>query len=183
MAYTVPDQREVPVWLKQGQQPTQAVAELIRKRKVALAAARNEVDDARGQTAEVVELFGLALYKKLGAANASEFRTLFDTLTAVGAELVTHVGERFEGELEELADVVDWVEAVEGIAPGCVAEAFEPEVRLNGKLIHRAKLICTTEDVVTQAPQDADATTLTGIENPVSDPSTANETPDARRQR
>lgn len=146
MAYSIPDQRDVPTWLRHGQQPSQAVADLMRRQQAALAAARREVDDARTQTAVVVEVVGLALHKKLGAANASEFRTLVDALATVGAELVTHVGEPFEGELEELADVVDWVDAAEGVAPGCVAEAFEPEIRLRGRLIHRAKLICVTEE-------------------------------------
>lgn len=146
MAYSIPDQREVPAWLRRGQQPSQAVAELIRRQQAALAALRHDVDDARSQTADVVESVGLALHRKLGTANAAEFRTLLDALTAAGAEFVTHVGEPFEGELEELADVVDWIEPGAGLAPGCVAEAFEPEIRLHGRLIHRAKLICATEE-------------------------------------
>jgi hypothetical protein len=150
MAYTIPDQREVPAWLRRGQQPSQAVAELIRRQQAALVALRHDVDDARAETAAVVESVGLAVHRKLGTVGASEFRTILDALTAAGAAVVTHVGEPFEGELEELADVVDWIEPGDGAAPGCVAEAFEPEIRLHGRLIHRAKLICVTEESVTE---------------------------------
>jgi hypothetical protein len=155
MTYVVPEQRELPEWLKKGQQSTQAVADLLRRQKAALAAVRRETEEARKQTAELTEAFGLALYRKRDAPNASEFRTLFDALQTSGVELITYVGEPFVGDLEELADVVDWIDSAEGIPPGSIAEAFEPEIRLGGRLIHRAKLICVLEQPAADEPQNA----------------------------
>jgi len=170
MAYSIPELREVPAWLRQGYQPNRAVADLLGRHKVALAAAEARAAEARRQAGELVEVFGLALYRKRGAAISSEFRTLFDALQAVGAELITHVGEPFDGYLEELSDVVDWVGSAEGISPGCVAEAFEPEIRLNGRLVHRAKLICVLEEALTDEPANAGASMSAASADQGSDP-------------
>ncbi|MGB7962560.1 MAG: hypothetical protein WCF12_06310 [Propionicimonas sp.] len=147
------------------------MAELLRRQKVALSAAEARAAEALKQAGKIGEVFGLALYRKRGAANSSEFRTLFDALQTVGAELITHVGEPLDGHLEELADVVDWVGSAEGISPGCVAEAFEPEIRLNGRLVHRAKLICVLEDeAVIGEPPSAGASMSAASDDQGSDP-------------
>lgn len=146
MPYKVPELREVPPWLKRDQQPTQAVADLLLRQKEDLAAAKREAEQVRKQAEEMARVFGLALYRKRGAPDTAPFRTLFDALQTLGIELVTHVGELFEGDLEELADVVEWIDPTEGIAPGSVGEAFEPEIRFRGRLIHRAKLVCALDE-------------------------------------
>lgn len=148
MAGMIPELREVPSWLERGQQPAQAVAGLLRRHRTVLAEANAETARARQQAGRVVEAVGLALYKKRGTPSWPELRVLFEAFRDVGAEFVTHVGEPFEGDLEELADVLEWLDSAEGIAPGCVAEAFEPEIRLNGMVVHRAKLICVLEEPV-----------------------------------
>lgn len=151
MPYAIPDQRELPNWLKPSS-PTQAMAELMRRHRAALAHSRAETQAALDQSARLAVAIGLALYRKRSAANSSEFRTMEDALAAAGGLLITHAGEPFAGDLEELADVVEWVEAKPGISPGCIADAFEPEIRLNGRLVHRAKLVCVLEDA---APDSA----------------------------
>jgi len=161
-------ERELPDWLKKGQQPIQAVAKLLIRHRDALAAARKETEAARRRAEELAEVLGLALYRKHAAHNASEFRVLFDALRVAGIESITHVGEPFAGELEESADVMDWVDAADGIGAGCVAEAFEPEIRIDGRLAHRAKLICVKEAPPNDGPPDPRTVTHPG---PIDDPS------------
>lgn len=166
MTHTIPAVRELPAWMRQDQEPTQAVAELLRNHRAALAAAATQTAGAHRETEKLVVEFGLALARKLGPASHSEIRTLVDVLRRAGVDLITHVGEPFDEALEETADVVEWIESAPGVAPGCVAEAFEPEIRLHGKLVHRAKLTCVLEDDPTDAPVDA----VVAQSAPVSDP-------------
>ena len=146
MPYKVPELREVPPWLRRDHQATRAVADLLLRQKEALAVAKRETEQARKQAEDMAKVFGLALYRKRSAPNTAPFRTLFDALQTLDIELVAHVGELFEGDLEELADVVEWIDPTEEIAPGSVGEAFEPEIRLRGRLIHRAKLVCALDE-------------------------------------
>ena len=130
--------KPLPDWVK-GTLPTQGMADLLRASRHAAVEADERLAAADRRALTLAETFALALWKK--RADAKELRILFDALTSAGVEYVDHLGEEIDAELEEMADIIDWVDAAEGIEPGCVAEAFEPEVRLNGVLAHRAKLI------------------------------------------
>ena len=117
--------RELPHWLRKGQRPPQAVADLLRRHASELAAAREEASATSAEAAALISRFGLALYKKRQSPNAADFRVLIDAFESAGGELVTYIGAPFEGDLEELADVIEWLPGSEGIGPGCVADAFE----------------------------------------------------------
>ena len=142
MGYEVPASRPLPPWVK-GQLPTQAMADLLRAQRQELASAEERLAGAEKASLKLAEAFALALWKKRG--DAKDLRILFEALASAGVELLDHIGEEIADELVEMADIIDWVDAAEGITPGCVAEAFEPEVRLNGRLAHRAKLIGVLE--------------------------------------
>ncbi len=140
MPYTIAEPRPVPTWVK-GQLPTQAMADLLRRHRQQLAEAQAQTAAAQRQACDLAEAVGLALWKKRATTDPAQWRTLFDALSANGVELIDHVGQPVAGDLEEMADIIDWVEEAEGVAPGAVVEAFEPEIRLNGRLAHRARLI------------------------------------------
>ena len=177
MSYTIPAARPVPSWVK-GQLPTQAMADLLRRQKAEQSEADDQLARARRDSLQLAEAVGLALWKK--RAN-TDLRLLWDALADAGVTFVDHVGEPLAGELEEWADVIDWVDAADGIEPGCVAEAFEPEIRLRGALAHRAKLVGVLDQVSpadTKRPQGDDphtpavagssTTTVTGVLDQVS---------------
>lgn len=117
-----------------------------------------------------MESVGLALYKKRGTSSWPQFRVLFEAFRDLGAEMITHVGEPLEGDLEELADVVEWIDAADGVAPGCVAEAFEPEIRLDGEIVHRAKLVCVLPDPAAMEPSRAEPFSTQGSGGSTSQP-------------
>ena len=131
--------REIPEWVK-GQLPTQAMADLMRRHRQELNRSGEELAAARRRAGDLAEVFGLAMWKKRGG-DPKQFRILWDALESAGVVFVDHVGEPVAGDLEEMADIVDWVDQAEGIEPGCVSEAFEPEILLDGVMVHRAKLI------------------------------------------
>ncbi len=145
MSYTIAEPRPIPSWVK-GQLPTQAMADLLRRQKLQLAAAQSQTAAAQREACDLAEAVGLALWKKRASADPAQFRTLHDALAASGVELIDHVGQPVAGELEEMADIIDWVDAGQGVAPGMVAEAFEPEIRFNGRLAHRARLVGVLDD-------------------------------------
>ena len=144
MNYEIPDDRDLPPWVK-GQLPTQAMADLLRRHRSELHAANQRTTEARTQTNALGVGVALALWKKRGVDNEADYRTVWDALDIAGVQRIDHVGEIIAGELEEMADIVDWVDACDGIEPGCVAQAFEPEIRVHGVFAHRAKLIGVLE--------------------------------------
>ncbi|MCL1897359.1 MAG: hypothetical protein FWG16_00840 [Micrococcales bacterium] len=144
MNYVIPEPQPVPDWIT-GKLPAQAMADLLRRHKAELAQADQQLAQAQKRMDKMAARLGLAVWKKRGAANAQEFRLFWDVLEESGIELVDHVGRPVAGELEEMADIIDWVESADGIEPGCVAEAFEPEILVDGRLAHRAKLVGVLE--------------------------------------
>jgi hypothetical protein len=123
--------------------PPQAVAELLRRHRAALEAAAAETARAQGRAESLAAAVGLALATKQAAMDPQEFRVLGDLLVDQGIEVITHVGEPLTAELEESADILSWEEDGSPLGPGdWVSEAFEPEIRFEGRLARRAKLIC-----------------------------------------
>ena len=144
MLYAIPQPRELPAWV-QGQSPAHAMADQLRRHRQELAAAQDKAATAERRTRDLAEAVGLALWRKRQAPDSNQFRMLWQALAGAGVEFIDHVGEPVAGEVEQWAEILDWVDAADGIAPGCVAEAIEPEIRLNGVVAHRAKLLAVSE--------------------------------------
>jgi hypothetical protein len=123
--------------------PPQAVAELLRRHQAELAAARADAAAGWDRADSLAAAVGLTLARKRAALSPADFRVLGDLLQAEGIEVLTHVGEPLTAELDESADVVEWGDPASAPGPGdWVAEAYEPEIRFEGRLARRAKLCC-----------------------------------------
>lgn len=145
MANPVPQPRPLPPQLTTIS-PTQAVAGLMRRHASELAAERENTAAVAKQGGELAELVGLVCFRKRATPQAAEFRRLEEALVTHGVEMITHLGEPLTDKLAEMVDVIDWIPGADGIDPGCVAEAFEPEIRWHGRLVHRARVVCRLED-------------------------------------
>jgi hypothetical protein len=166
-----PEPRPVPSWVKADADPAQEVAALLRRHRAELAAAHAETDAARSRTDALALAVAEVLAKKQRSLPKAEFRAFRDLLEAQRFELLTHAGKPLTPELEEALDIIEWQEAEAPAAlPGAdpaagpvgpgdwVAEAFEPEIRFEGRLLRRAKVVCLRVEKPPQAddasPQD-----------------------------
>jgi hypothetical protein len=139
----LPQPRPLPSWLRRAVDPPQAVAELLRRHQGELAAARADAAAGWDRADSLAAAVGLTLARKRAALGPADFRVLGDLLQAERIEVLTHVGEPLTPELDESADVVEWGDPASAPGPGdWVAEAYEPEIRFEGRLVRRAKLCC-----------------------------------------
>ncbi|MDR1440922.1 MAG: hypothetical protein LBJ02_00765 [Bifidobacteriaceae bacterium] len=139
----IPVPRALPSWLRKTGGPEQAVADLLRRHRTELASAQAQVANANQRTDALAAATALTVFKKRAALSPEEYRPLADLLTGQGIEVITYVAEPVDEVLEESADIVEWVPHDGGPDLGeHVSEAFEPEIRLDGRPVHRAKLCC-----------------------------------------
>jgi hypothetical protein len=118
------------------------MADLLRRHRAELAEARTATVAAQARADALAAALALTVAKRIAAMPAADARLWTDLLTGQRIEIVSHVGETLTPELEAAVDIVTWVDDA-GPAPGeHVTEAFEPEVRVEGRTVHRAKLCC-----------------------------------------
>ncbi|MDR1426657.1 MAG: hypothetical protein LBJ08_02720 [Bifidobacteriaceae bacterium] len=147
-AAKLPQPRPVPSWVRPGVAPDQAMADLLRRHRDEQAAAAAATEAAWARADALAAHVGMTLTRKQAAMSAAEFRVLGDLLEAEHIEVLNHVGEPLTPELEEFADIVEWVDddgppdSIDPALEEWVAEAFEPEIRFEGRLVHRAVLSC-----------------------------------------
>jgi hypothetical protein len=138
---TWPEPRPVPSWLRPDGTPEQAVADLLRRHRSELAAAQAEAAAWRHRADALAEAVGLALSKKRAALRPEQFRSLAELLASQSIVLIERAGSPLTPEIEEVCDIVARTPADAAASPGAfVAEDFEPEIRFEGRLVHRARL-------------------------------------------
>jgi hypothetical protein len=147
--FELPGPREVPGDLVRGMSAQDAVVELLRRQRVQAAEAEKRVQLEQDRADRLAGRVGLEVYKKRRSDQAAAFRGIAEILGEEGVTLITHEGEPLTAALEEASDIFEWLPA-DGPGPERVLEALEPEIRRDGRLIHRAKLSC-----MQAAPEDA----------------------------
>ena len=137
---SLPARREVPVFVKRQDQRDLALKLVKIKAGIGNAgetASRKERDEADSLARQL----GLLVHKKRFVTDDPFVKSLRQLLRNQGIVLVTHEGEEVTEELEEEVDIVEWLPPGDEEAER-VVDALEPEIRRNGRLLHRAKLSC-----------------------------------------
>jgi predicted phage tail protein len=115
------------------------MADLLRRHRDTVTRLNAAAVQERRRTEQLAKAVALAVWRKSADLDSPETRLLWQALAGQGVAVESLAG-RPVAEVEADADIVDWVDPAEGLAPGTVAEAFEPQVTLDGKVIHIAKL-------------------------------------------
>jgi hypothetical protein len=155
----------VPSWLRRDYAPDQAVADALRRGQADVSNEVQATTKVQRRLDRLAQSLALVLFKKRAGMTAEEFRVFDELLRDHGIDLVTHVGEPVDRSLEEDADILEWVDHEAGAPDGeHVVEAFEPEVRLDGRPLGRAKLCCMRAFEPPEEPDGLDAAGPAGTE-------------------
>ena len=135
----LPEKRAVPAFVKKS--PAQnVVLELMKTDASERDTLRQKIEVEQKRTDSIVTAFALQVYRKRGSADPF-VRVLADLIAEYKIEIVTYEGQPVTLELEAAADIVEWLSAEDNDVE-CVVEAIEPEIRYQGRILHRAKLSC-----------------------------------------
>ena len=136
---SLPSKRELPPFVRRSDALREA-RQLIAARNRDRLEAEKQLSAQRGRADKMAVAFALLAYKKRGSPEPLA-QSLAALLTDLGIETVTYAGTALSAELETSADIVEWLPALEN-AEALVEEAIEPEIRCDGRILHRAKLSC-----------------------------------------
>lgn len=136
----LPEKRAVPDFVRAQTQEELAV-KLLRQRQESEEAHRKELRALEKRLDRMAEQLAIITHKKRSEEKDPLVRSLRQLLKREGIELVTYAGEPVTEELEEQADIVEWLPAGED-PEDRVVDALEPEVHFQGRVLHRAKLSC-----------------------------------------
>lgn len=135
----LPEKRPVPAFVKRV--PAQDVMlEWMKSGAAEKEACSRELAREQKRADDLAVSLALQVHRKR-ASDDAYLRGLLALLTDRNVELLTYEGDPLTNELENSADIVEWLPA-EGNEAACVAEAIEPEIRWQGRILHRAKLSC-----------------------------------------
>ena len=150
-----------------GTTTPQEQMELLLRRKRAQDEQRiAQMNAERRQFNAVLTDLAVDIHRKRHFDYAQSFQTLSVILEHAGVQVVTYIGQEVTDEMKEDLEIVDWLPA-NGDPLDRVVDAFEPEVRINGKITHRAKLICREGGDAAEkpAPSGAEGTPAEKIED------------------
>jgi len=152
----LPEKRAVPAFVKKVPAQT-VVLELMKTGAAERSTLRQEIEAERKRADSLATAFALQVYRKRGSDDPF-VHMLSDLMAEYKVETVTYEGEPLTPELETAADIVEWLPAGDNDAE-CVVEAIEPEIRFQGRILHRAKLSCRKapepEPEITVEPEQA----------------------------
>lgn len=135
----LPEKRAVPAFVKKI--PAQSVVlELMKADAAERGTFQQKIEAERKRADSLATALALQVYRKRGSDDPF-VRALSGLLAEYKVEAVTYEGKPLSPELETAADIVEWLPAGDNDTE-CVAEAIEPEIRYQGRILHRAKLSC-----------------------------------------
>ena len=146
----LPEKRAVPDFVRVQSQEELAL-KLLRQRQELDEAHREEVRALEKRLDRMAEQLAIITHKKRFTEKDPLVLSLRQLLKREGIELVTYAGEPVTEELEDQADIVEWLPATDD-PEDRVVDALEPEVHFQGRLLHRAKLSCR---MGAQEPEEA----------------------------
>jgi hypothetical protein len=135
----LPEKRTVPAFVKKI--PAQnVVLELMKADASERESLLRKIEAERKRADGLATALALQVHRKRGSDDPF-IRVLTDLIAEHKVDAITYEGEPLTPELETAADIVEWLPA-EDNEEECVAEAIEPEIRYQGRILHRAKLSC-----------------------------------------
>ena len=136
----LPQKRELPSYA-QKQNPEELALSLVRQRGALAEKHRKDLAAAGKEADRLAEQLALLVHKKRFTEGDPFVLSLRQLLKNEGISLITSAGEEVTEELENEADIVEWLPAGEETVDR-VVDALEPEIRRQGRILHRAKLSC-----------------------------------------
>ena len=136
----LPQKRELPSYA-QKQNPEELALSLVRQRGALAEKHRKDLAAAGKEADRLAEQLALLVHKKRFTEGDPFVLSLRQLLKNEGISLITYAGEEVTEELENEADIVEWLPAGEETVDR-VVDALEPEIRRQGRILHRAKLSC-----------------------------------------
>ena len=152
----LPQKRELPSYA-QKQNPEELALSLVRQRGALAEKHRKDLAAAGKEADRLAEQLALLVHKKRFTEGDPFVLSLRQLLKNEGISLITYAGEEVTEELENEADIVEWLPAGEETVDR-VVDALEPEIRRQGRMpksfisgpedrrqgriLHRAKLSC-----------------------------------------
>lgn len=135
----LPEKRAVPAFVKKIP-PQNVVLELMKTDAAERNTLQQKIEAEQKRADSIVTALALQVYRK---RNSDEpfVRALTDLIAEYKVEVITYENEPISPELEATTDIVAWLPAEDNDTE-CVAEAIEPEIRCQGRILHRAKLSC-----------------------------------------
>lgn len=155
---SLPQPRPIAPFVRGDRPPEEIIRDLLVRHKNEMDALRGELAAERKKRDAMAARFALAVYRKRTPQNAASLRAFTQALADMGIQEVTYLGERVTEDIETMADIAEWLPG-DGGTEDRVAGAMEPELRLDGRLIHRARLSCMRAgiDATVAAKPDPDA--------------------------
>ena len=167
---SLPEKRAVPAFVKKT--PAQSVLlELMKSGEAERETSCQNLEREQKRADQLAVALALQVYRKR-ASDDVLVRALTALLADMQVQLLTYAGETLSPELENGADIIEWLPAEDNEAE-CVVEAIEPEIRWQGRILHRAKLSCRKSPE--REPEMAPEMAVTGTQEAVAQ--TAQETP------
>ena len=147
----LPEKRPVPSFVRK-MSAKDALLELMKSGAAEREALERALARERKRADDLAVSLALQVYRKRGSEDAN-IRALLALLADRRIQLLTYEGQALTPELERAADIVEWLPA-EGNETECVAEAIEPEIRDQERILHRAKLSCRKAPEAAENPAD-----------------------------
>ena len=147
--------RTRPPGLDENTTPEEQMALLIRRKRVQEEKLIARIRAEQKSRAELLTQMALDIHRKRHYDYADSFRSLSAILERAGVRTVTYEGEELTDRMREELNIVQWLPP-NGDPLDRVVEAFEPEVYVDGALVHRAKLICREGGETTEPGEAAE---------------------------
>lgn len=135
----LPEKRNVPPFVRKVSARS-VVLDMMKERALEKGEFQKMLEDERKRADAVVAAVALQVYRRQ-AKDDPFVRGLAELLAERKVETITYAGEPLTPELELAVDILEWLPPEDNLTE-CVAEAIEPEIRYDGRILHRAKLSC-----------------------------------------
>jgi len=166
---SLPEKRAVPSFVRKV--PAQSIVlELMKAYETERDTSTQKYLQEQKRADELAVSLALQVYRKRGSDDAF-VRSLAALLADCHVQMLTYEGEALTPELESAADIIEWLPA-DGNTVESIAEAIEPEIRAQERILHRAKLSCRKAPVLEpergleQEPEQAAAEAPVSAEEP-----------------
>ncbi|MCE5189605.1 MAG: hypothetical protein LLF75_10575 [Eubacteriales bacterium] len=166
---SLPEKRAVPSFVRKV--PAQSIVlELMKAYETERDTSTQKFLQEQKRADELAVSLALQVYRKRGSDDTF-VRSLAALLADRHVQMLTYEGEALTPELESAADIIEWLPA-DGNTVESVAEAIEPEIRAQERILHRAKLSCRKAPVLEpergleQEPEQAAAEAPVSAEEP-----------------